>query len=72
MNLDVLARTAVELTRLGVAPQAIAVDDFDQLPNLGGGFNDGHTFRHLSALLETSDRALGESPIDVSEETTHG
>jgi ribulose-5-phosphate 4-epimerase/fuculose-1-phosphate aldolase len=63
VNLETLCRVAVELSRLGVSPQAIDDTDLRQLPDLGTGFNDGHTFRHLSARLATSERVLGEQPV---------
>jgi ribulose-5-phosphate 4-epimerase/fuculose-1-phosphate aldolase len=58
-NLETLARVAVQLRQLGAAPRRIDDRDLAQLPDLGQGFNDGHSFNHLAALLQVDDRVRG-------------
>jgi ribulose-5-phosphate 4-epimerase/fuculose-1-phosphate aldolase len=56
LNLDTLARTAVALASLdpaaGAGVQDIAPADVDELPDLGGHFNDLTVWRHAVARLE--------------------
>ena len=59
VNLEALARVAVGLAQLGVEPRPISSEDLGQLPDLGGGFNDGHSYRHLIAQAAADDVRLG-------------
>jgi ribulose-5-phosphate 4-epimerase/fuculose-1-phosphate aldolase len=61
VQLETLARVAVELHRVGARPTAIADADLRQLPDLGGGFNDEQFYRHLVAELELADGVSGLS-----------
>lgn len=62
VQLETLARVAVELHRVGTAPSAIEDADLRQLPDLGGGFNDEQFYRYLLAELELAESAVGLSP----------
>jgi ribulose-5-phosphate 4-epimerase/fuculose-1-phosphate aldolase len=56
INLEQLLSITVELARLGAAPELLAQADIDELPDLGGGFNDQMTWQALVAEDEAGIR----------------
>lgn len=59
LNVDSLAKMACRVAALGARPSPLDDVDLDQLPDLGGTFNDVFLWQHHEARLEHAGLGLG-------------